>query len=306
LFAQPAGWQNLGMVMDLNVAVSFVATHARLLEGRRLHYLLGHCAPDDALAALDAYRNPDGGYGWGLEPDLRSVTSQPVAAMHALEVLAEVRDTKSQRAPQLCDWLAEHTLADGGMPFALPYSDTTGSAPHWTGADAAVSSLMMTTQLAAQAHRLARHRADIAGHPWLAAATSYCLDAIERMVQAPHAMELMFAMRFLDAAAEQAPRARPLVDRLADHVNSDDPTPVGGGAADEVLHLLDFTPHPDTYSRASFTEAAIRADLERLAGQQQSDGGWAITFTPYSPAAALEWRGYATVQAIAVLRGTAL
>jgi hypothetical protein len=34
-------------------------------------------------------RNPDGGYGWGLEPDLRSVTSQPVGAMHAMEVFAE-------------------------------------------------------------------------------------------------------------------------------------------------------------------------------------------------------------------------
>jgi len=299
-------WQNVGMVVDLNAAVSFMATHARLLERRRLQYLLGEGAADDVLAALDAYRNPDGGYGWGLEPDLRSVTSQPVAAMHALEVLAEVRDTKSQRAPQLCDWLAEHTLGDGGVPFALPYSDTAGSAPHWTGADAAVSSLMMTAQLAAQAQRIARHRADVAGHPWLATATSYCLDAIERIVDAPPAMELMFVMRFLDAVAEHAPRARPLVDRLADHVNSDGPTPVVGGAADEVLHLVDFTPHPDAHSRASFTEDVIAADLERLAGQQQSDGGWTITFRPYCPAAALEWRGYATVQAIAVLRGTAL
>jgi hypothetical protein len=39
---------------------------------------------------------------------------------------------------------------------------------------------------------------------------------------------------------------------------------------------------------------------------KRPDGGWPVTFTPYSPAAALEWRGYATVQAIAVLRGAAL
>jgi hypothetical protein len=298
--------QNAVMVMDLNAAVSFVATHARLLERRRLQCLLGDGTPDDVLAALDAYRNPDGGYGWGLEPDLRSVTSQPVAAMHALEILAEVRDTKSQRAPRLSDWLAEHTLADGGVPFALPHSDTMGNAPHWTGADTAVSSLMMTAQLAAQAHRLARHRADLAGHPWLATATSYCLDAIERLAEAPTAMELMFVMRFLDAVAEHTPRARPLVERLAGAVDSNGSMPVSGGAPGEVLHLVDFTPHPDGYSRASFTEDAIAADLERLAGQQQPDGGWTITYNTFSPAAALEWRGYATVQAVAVLRGTAL
>ena len=197
------------MDMDLNAAVSFVATHARILERRRLNLLLGEGSPDDVLTALDAYRNPDGGYGWALEPDLRSATSQPVAAMHALEVLAEVRDAKSQRAPELCDWLADHTLPDGGVPFGLPYSDTAGSAPHWADADATVSSLQMTAQLAAQAHRLARHRADIAGHPWLATATSYCLDAIDRTVETPHAYELMFVMRFLDAVAEHAPPGSP-------------------------------------------------------------------------------------------------
>jgi hypothetical protein len=48
------------------------------------------------------------------------------------------------------------------------------------------------------------------------------------------------------------------------------------------------------------------ADMDRLAGGQQADGGWEVNFTPYSSAAALEWRGYATVQAVAVLRGIVL
>jgi hypothetical protein len=46
----------------------------------------------------------------------------------------------------------------------------------------------------------------------------------------------------------------------------------------------------------------IDADLERLAGLQQRDGGWTVDFEPASAAAALEWRGYATVQAIAILK----
>ena len=35
---------------------------------------------------------------------------------------------------------------------------------------------------------------------------------------------------------------------------------------------------------------------------QQDDGGWVVDFTAYSPAAALDWRGYATVGALTVLR----
>jgi hypothetical protein len=36
--------------------------------------------------------------------------------------------------------------------------------------------------------------------------------------------------------------------------------------------------------------------------QQQHDGGWAVDFASWSPAAALEWRGYMTVCAISILQ----
>jgi hypothetical protein len=289
------------MDMDLNAAVTFVSTHGRILERRRMQLLIGEGTAEDVLTALDAYRTADGGYGWGLEPDQRSTTSQPVAAMHALEVLAEVRDTKSRRAPELLDWLSGHTFPDGGVPFGLPYSDTAGSARHWLTADSTASSLMMTAQLAAQAHRLARYRADVAGHPWLAPATSYCLDQIEQTTS-PHAIELMFVLRFLDAAAERTPRARPLLERFSGYVTKDGPHPVTGGAEGEVLHLLDFTPYSDAPSRAVFPAEAVAADRDRLASQQQPDGGWEVTYHTYSPAGALEWRGYTTVQSVTVLQ----
>jgi hypothetical protein len=169
-----------------------------------------------------------------------------------------------------------------------------------------VSSLQMTAQNAAQAHRLARHRADVARHPWLGTATTYCLEAIDRIVAAPPVHELLFAMRFLDAVADHVAPARQMLERLADYIVSDGPTPVAGGAPDEVMYLLDFTPYAGAPSRSCFTTDAVAADMDRLASQQQPDGGWTVSFPPYSPAAALEWRGYATVRAVAVLRSTTL
>jgi len=294
------------MGWDLAAAAIFVATHARVLDRRRLAVLLDDGAdPTAVVAALDAYRNSDGGYGWALEPDLRSSTSQPVGAMHALEVLADIADVASDRPREMCDWLAGNSLADGGIPFGLPHADSQGSAGHWTSADPTASSLQMTAQLAAQAHRLARWRQDVAGHSWLAAATDYCLTKIENLDQ-PNPYELMFVLRFLDAAAARDDRAGALVARFAGLVTSDGPTLVAGGAEGEALHLLDFTPYADAPSRLIFGRATVAVDLERLAGLQQPDGGWTVDYTVFSPAAVLEWRGYATVQAIRILRGGSL
>jgi hypothetical protein len=295
------------MTVDLDAAVTFVALNGRLLERHRLNLLLGTGPAEQqsqaVLAALESHRNPDAGYGWALEPDLRSSTSQPVGAMHALEVFAETGG--GVRALELLGWLAAHTNPDGGVAFALPFTDTAGSAPHWVQADPSASSLQMTTQLAAQALRLARRSPDVDAHPWLAGATAYCLDAIERIEGTPHAYEVMFALAFLDAVADRAPQAGELAAGLAKYLNGDGPTEVAGGAEGEVLFPLDFSPHPGTASRAAFSDAAIEADLARLAGRQQDDGGWTVDYAAFSPAAALEWRGYRTVQVIGILRDNA-
>jgi hypothetical protein len=285
--------------MDINLpyATSFMATHARTLDRRRLELVLGDGDPAAVLAALDGYRNPDGGYGWGLEPDLRSAESQPTAGMHAFEVLAEVAPVTTPHALDLCDWLQRHSLADGGLPFTLPVGDPTGCAPWWANADTTTSSLQMTAQVAATAHLVARHDPAVANHPWLARATRWCLAAIRAIDATPHAYEMLFALRFLDAAAGAVPEAAGLLDELRGRLPADGSMAVAGGGEDERVHLLDFAPDPGPL-RSLFAADATAADLDRLARLQQPDGGWVVDYTSFSPAAALEWRGYATVRAI--------
>src|ERR687894_1664107 len=103
------------MTVALAAAADFRASSARLLDRRRFDLLFGDGDAEAVLAAVDGYRNPDGGYGWGLEPDLRSRTSQPGGALHAFEVFADVGAAASDRAVELGDWLATVTLPDGGL-----------------------------------------------------------------------------------------------------------------------------------------------------------------------------------------------
>jgi hypothetical protein len=302
--------------IDITAATAFLAGHGRQLERRRLALLLldgdpGGGDPGEpgardgvvagVLAALDAYRNADGGYGWGLEPDLRSAESQPTAGMHAFEVLAEVAPATSPHAVALCDWLERHTTAEGGLPWTLPVGDPTACAPWWLGDDHTTPSLAMTAQVAAQAHRVARHDPAVAAHPWLATATRWCVDHLGKLDEAPVGYELLFALAFLDAAHDAAPEAPGLLDRMAAFVPGDGVVPVPG-ADGEVLRLIELAHAPGSRLRRLFTEEAIAADLERLTAGQQDDGGWTVDFPPSSPASALEWRAYATVEAIAILR----
>jgi hypothetical protein len=289
------------MNFDLPAAQSFMASYARPLDRRRLELLLERGDPAPVLAAVDGYRNPDGGYSWGLEPDLRATESQIGGAYHAFEVFADVAPTTTPRAVGLCDWLASVALADGGLPFALPIADPAGTAPFWAGADPAVSSLQLTAFVTGTAQRVAAHDPAVAAHPWLAQATDYCLAAIDALEGAPFAIELAAAVQFLDAVHDDRPEAAPLLERLGRHIPADGLVPVTQGAEGEAMRALDFAPFPDRPARALFSQEAVEADLQGLAGAQQDDGGWHVDFQNYSPAAALEWRGYMTVRAVAIL-----
>ncbi len=290
------------MTINLAAASSFLTAHARLLDRRRLGLLLGETDTSAVLAAVGGYRNPDGGYGWGLEPDLRAPESQPGGALHAFEVFEDIAPATTPHAAELCDWLAGVTLPDGGLPFALPVNDSTGCAPFWVQADPAVSTLHSTAFVAGAALRVAAHDSTVAAHPWLEIATRYCLEAMAAVQAAPHAIELCFAVQFLDAAYETHPEAAELLDRLGRFIPDNGLVHVEGGADDEWLRPLDFAPVPDRPARTLFSPEVVDADLRRQADGQQGDGGWRVDFASYSPSAALDWRGYATVRAVSILR----
>jgi hypothetical protein len=290
------------VAVDLSAAADFLAGSARVLDRRRFGVLFGDGDPTAVLAAVDGYRNPDGGYGWGLEPDLRSRTSQPGGALHAFEAFVDVGAVRTPRAVELCDWLAGVTLPDGGLPFALPVPDPAACAPFWASADTGTSSLQITAVVVATAARVAVVDPAVAGHPWLSRATDFCLDAVAGLGEQPHAMELAFAVQFLDAVAASRPRALELLAGVRRHIPPDGLLHVAGGADDEFMRPLDFTPFPGGPVRELFDDAVLAAELDRLARGQLTDGGWAVEFDSYSPAATLEWRGHRTVQALVLLR----
>jgi hypothetical protein len=290
------------VTIDLSAAAAFMATHARVLDRRRFQLLVDDRHPGPVLAALEAYRNPDGGYGWGLEADLRSTESQPGGALHAFEVFEDISPATSPRAMELCDWLLSVSLPDGGLPFARSVTNGAGCAPFWVQADPTVSSLQITAIVTGTAHRVAAHDPAVAAHPWLSRAAHYCLAAIRAIDDTPHALALTYAMQFLDAAYDSYPEAAALLDRLGKYIPASGLVHVDGGTDEEMMRPLDFAPVPDRPVRSLFTPQIISAELQDLVDQRQDDGGWPVDFASYSPAAVLEWRGRMTVRAVSILQ----
>ena len=46
----------------------------------------------------------------------------------------------------------------------------------------------------------------------------------------------------------------------------------------------------------------VQSDLDALERAQQDDGGWRVAWPDWNAAAAVEWRGVATVNALTLLR----
>jgi hypothetical protein len=289
-------------MVDFAKAREFMATHARLLDRRRLDALLGSGPPEALVAALAAYRNGDGGFGWALEPDLRAPSSQPAGALHAFEVLGDAAPLRSPMAAELCEWLESATLPDGGLPFVVAGADDPGTHSLWAKADATTSSLHMTTAVAGYALRVAEHDPAVAGHPWLRRACDYCMNGIQAMSAPSGAHELSYSLRFLDAAVRTIAEAEGELERLAGLVPPSGVLEVVGGLEGERLSPLDYSPEPGRPLRRHIAPEAVDRELDRLAAEQRADGGWEIDFRPASPGAAVEWRGYLTLLTLATLR----
>lgn len=95
-------------------ACSFIEANANPLQSALFAwYRTG--TPTDVLSALAAYQNPDGGFGHGLEPDLRTASSSVLATTVALQTLMRLQ------AP------ADEPLVSGALSYLRKHYD----GRHW-------------------------------------------------------------------------------------------------------------------------------------------------------------------------------
>ena len=278
------------MPLDVKAAEHFVHANARLLDRHRLAVLL-HSAPvEPVLDALRAYRNPDGGFGHALEPDVRAPESEPAAVLHALDALAGIGALGDPMVDQAVAWIATISYPDGGVPFVMPTAAAYPRGPWMTPSDGGSQLTYALAGLLWEAE---------SRDPWLERATEWCWAKVESSEELS-AYSVKFALDFLDRVPDEA-RAAAAIEALRGRIGADGSIPVPSGIEDERLTPLTLSERPGRRSRALFTEDQIEGDLDRLEHGQLDDGGWMFDWLEWSPGQGVEWRGAVTLRALATL-----
>ncbi|NUR28087.1 MAG: hypothetical protein HOV83_19975 [Catenulispora sp.] len=292
-----------GPVLDR--AATILWTSGRVLEQRRFEVLFRGADSAGLAAALEAYRTADGGFAYGLEPDLRGPESQPLSVATALAMLADAGRLTAATAKPALDWLASVTGSDGGAPAVLPTLAAYPHPPFMPSDPAPAGTLLATGQILAP---LLRAGID---HPWMKGAVEFTRREIEALGQT-HPYDVHAAVLFLDAtpdrawAGDQAGRIGALVREqkivLLDPAHPEHAVIAPGYAPGEYHLPHDYAPHPDSVARAWFTDEEMNRSLDHLVTTQQPDGGWPVTWAKWSATTEFEARPGVTLRALRTLR----
>jgi hypothetical protein len=292
-----SGAPTLRYMTDVFVAAQrFLLAEGRLLERRLFGTLFAGQPAEGVLEALRGYRNADGGFGHGLEPDKRCPASLPIDVEVALGTMATAGTGDPEMLRGACDFLARTAAqadAGGAVPLAFPVIESFPRAEHWSDWTYQPG-VNPTAGLAGLLYRL-----DF-DHPWRAAATGFCWQAIETGTLPDEVHALVEVLGFLAWVPdrERAQRHAPAVlERLA-------ATPMYQAVpkpGEYGLTPLAVAPTPDSRWRSLFDDGDLTAHVDHLATAQQPDGGWPVTWQPPSEASRLEWRGIVTLGALRTL-----
>lgn len=270
----------------------FVYREGRLLERRLLAALFEHGPTGAVVDCLRGYQNADGGFGHALEPDKRAPASQPLDVLIALEALDAAGATDEEMIRRGCDFLETVADARGALPPVLPSIAGFPRADHWGDGEFA-SGPSPAVAIAALLHRLG------VDHPWRERVDAFCWSVVEgEPPDDAHVLRECFA--FVESAPD-GPRAEATAGCLAQALPQARWFLPDVGFDEYGLTPLHFAPAPDSRWRALFSDEQIEAHLDRLAKDQQDDGGWPLAWQPPSAASTLDWRGIETLRALRVL-----
>lgn len=281
-------------------ARDFILTNSRMIERRLFDYHFNNGSNEGVFHAVYAYRNSDGGFGHGMEPDTASPESQPLFSIMALETLDEVGYLNS--ALILSDFMPYFisiTTGKGGIPWMLkpkseyPCEDHFKTVKEWAALSTTSSLLGI----------LEKYNIDI---PWMKKAEEFVWSEFDR-IKNKHSFCYLCVPRWLLFLKHTKSRdkAKKVLNGLQECILQDnilcrDKSDEGWGLYGKP-HSLNYTPFPESIMHNIFLKETVNEDLSALIKKQNKDGRW-DTWYGISEGTKLEWAGIQTLWVLKTLK----
>jgi hypothetical protein len=299
--------------MHLYTKQSFIHAHeyldsqARPIEKTIFNYDFANGKVEEVVEALATFRNSDGGFGHGLEPDIRIPDSSALATTLALGILKQINAPPSHPLIQGAIEYLRATLDETTFTWRLiPLS--TNNAPHAPWMHDEDSSLRKSfsdflINPRAEIVALLYHFGDDKLAQWLNMVALKTTEAI--MSQSLDMHELVCATTFIETRAVPAAyrkRAFSKVSEIAKTISGTSPSDWQGYTPQPLL----YAPTPESPLAKTLSES-IPANLDFLIQQQTDSGTWEPTWNwgtgdPAWNDAKREWIGFLTLKNLRILR----
>lgn len=285
---------------DFDKAKNFILANARMIERRLFHYYFGNGTFEGVYHAVYAYRNADGGFGHGMEPDTASPESQPLFSIMALETLDEIGVlTKKRFLQDFMPYFENITTEKGGIPWMFKPKGNYPCEAHFK----TVKEWAALSTTAPLLGLLEKNGIDI---PWMKKAEDFVWSEFERIGNR-HVFCYLCVPRwvtFLKYTKNRA-KAEKTIENLkkwimTKNVLCNNPLDEGWGLYGKP-HSLNYAPSPDHMFRTMFSKEKIETDLCSLIGKQKNDGRW-HTWYGISEGTKLEWAGIQTLWVLKTLK----
>ncbi len=281
-------------------ARDFILANARMIERRLLAYHFYGGSAEGVFHAVYAYRNRDGGFGHGMEPDTASPESQPLFSIMAMETLDEVGFlTADLLLSDFMPYFETVTTEKGGIPWMLkpkgeyPRSEHFEDVKEWAALSTTAPLLGM----------LEKHGIEI---PWMQKAERYVWSEFERIGKRHAFCSLCISRRmlFLEHTRSRDRANTAIADLkawvLEKGIICEDKSLESWGLYGSP-NSLSYAPDPHCTLRSLFTYDQIEEDLNETIRRQRKDGRWDTNYG-LSEGMKLEWAGIQTLSTLKVLK----
>ncbi len=271
------------MAVSIRKARDFVYSHGVMWEKALFGYLFGSKPLAHVHQCLLCYRNPDAGWGHGLEHDIKCPESHPLALEFMLSIARDTGIPLGCLLEGVSLWVETHQHDDGSLKNPASIRDYP-LAPWWVESggqhmpDSITGNLLKYGACSPAVEERTRG--------WVQKnLTLERIQGNEWLFMAYHAFDYFMNVQ---AFTNSADFRRATIDNIVNCAKS--------APEKQYAVLFQFAPTPDSPVAQALPPALIERYLDCLSESQRDDGGWDDEHD------LLQWKPYTTIRVLLALQ----